>query len=591
MRRAWGGSFTIFHKLVVAFLLLIIPLNLISLHFIDQGKNSVKEQLVRSLESKVDYYSNLLETDMDRIRRLQREMLLDKDLQGIAYQNPILPVYDRSQMTLRIRRSLELIRGTSVYVDKINAYIPAIDRMISNSYYGSLPMEEYRAVVESVSGMEGQVSLQWNDRWLESMSYPERLLSTETYKPEIVLTVELSTRMLKQALGQMADYAQSGAALLRAEGGPLVSDGADQRIVESLIASIPPATEQPRTGRKQIVLDSTPYLAAYRYSPGLKATLVTYVAEREVFGELDAYRWWIVQLSIASVAIILLFSYWIYRVLHKPLSALVRSFRRAEQGKLEPIRHTGRRDEFGYLYEQYNQMADRLDVLIHQVYEQKLRARSSELKQLQSQINPHFLYNTYFILYRLANIEDTENVARFSSYLGEYFQYIARHQSDEVPLELEVKHTETYAKIQNIRFDDRIAIRIEPLPPEAAHLIVPKLILQPIVENAYKHGLENKREDGILVMSYNYKRGDRLTIAIEDNGSRMTDGEVERLNISLYERDMEVEGTGLTNVHRRLRLLYGEDCGIRLSVSEYGGLKVELDIPCACEEEPACTES
>src|SRR5690606_13977204 len=99
--------------------------------------------------------------------------------------------------------------------------------------------------------------------------------------------------------------------------------------------------------------------------------------------------------------------------------------------------------------------------LIHQVYEQQLRAQSSELKQLQSQINPHFLYNTYFILYRLAKLNDNESIARFSHYLGDYFQYITRNASEDIPLEMEFKHAMTYAEIENIRFNNRIQVHFE----------------------------------------------------------------------------------------------------------------------------------
>ncbi|MBO9604863.1 MAG: histidine kinase [Paenibacillaceae bacterium] len=341
-------------------------------------------------------------------------------------------------------------------------------------------------------------------------------------------------------------------------------------------------------GLTQATLDGTSYLVAMRPVPALHAAVVAYVAERDVYGKIDAYSGWIAELAIVAVVIVLFFSYWIYRIIHQPLALLVKSFRHAEKGQLVPIGSTSRHDEFGYLYKQYNRTIEKLDELIHQVYEQKLRAQASELKQLQSQINPHFLYNTYFTLYRLAMIEDNESVARFSSYLGEYFHYITRHPDDAVPLRLEVKHTQTYAEIQRFRFDDRITTFWDPVPDDAAELVVPKLILQPIIENAYKHGLENKLTGGGLRIRFRHDAAAAtLAIAIEDNGSVVSLQDAAGWTLPLHARDEAAEGTGLRNVHRRLQLMYGETSGITLAVSEeFGGLQVMLTIRYGKKEQP-----
>ena len=101
-------------------------------------------------------------------------------------------------------------------------------------------------------------------------------------------------------------------------------------------------------------------------------------------------------------------------------------------------------------------MVSKLNVLVKEVYEQKIRSQRAELKQLQSQVNPHFLYNSYFVLYRLAKIPDVDNVLRMARHLGEYFRFITRSRSDEVTLEEELKHTLAYIQIQMYRFDQRV---------------------------------------------------------------------------------------------------------------------------------------
>ena len=113
-----------------------------------------------------------------------------------------------------------------------------------------------------------------------------------------------------------------------------------------------------------------------------------------------------------------------------------------------------------------------------------------ELKQLQSQINPHFLYNSFFNIYRLAKDEDYENLTCFTQYLGSYYQYITRSASDEVSLLDEYNHAKTYCNIQQMRFHNRLELKMAPLPEAFAGYRVPRLIMQPIIENAFEHGLK-----------------------------------------------------------------------------------------------------
>ena len=133
-------------------------------------------------------------------------------------------------------------------------------------------------------------------------------------------------------------------------------------------------------------------------------------------------------------------------------------------------------------------MLDRISSLIDQVYRQKILYQESELKQLQSQINPHFLYNSYFVLYDMAINEDYENLAEFARHMGTYFQYITRSSSHVSRLYDEVEHARIYANFQAHRFRNRIAMEFDQLPEDLHDCLVPKVILQPVIENAFELG-------------------------------------------------------------------------------------------------------
>jgi two-component system sensor histidine kinase YesM len=283
-------------------------------------------------------------------------------------------------------------------------------------------------------------------------------------------------------------------------------------------------------------------------------------------------------LSFISAIIIAFFSYVIYRLIHRPLRTLVRAFRAVEQGDFNRTVQYRFKDEFSYLYSQFNSMVERLRVLVHEVYEQQFRAQVSEFRQLQSQINPHFLYNSFFTLSRIAKNEDYENVTRFTRYLGEYFQFITRDGAGEVELEAEWNFAKTFVDIQAFRFSNRIEVRLGDLPLGCKKVMVPRLFLQPVIENAYNHGLANKKKDGIIEVVFQEHEA-CLSIMVEDNGEELSDKLLSELKTKLLFTQSPPETTGLVNVHRRIQIRFGERFGLRLSRGSLGGLRIEIRIP------------
>jgi len=214
---------------------------------------------------------------------------------------------------------------------------------------------------------------------------------------------------------------------------------------------------------------------------------------------------------------------------------------------------------------------------IHQEYKQRIKAQQAQLVRLQSQINTHFLYNSYFILHRMILLEDNENAVRFSQSLGTYLKFITRNDGDLTPLSKEIEHARVYAEIQAMRFSSRIRVQFGDLPNEWADTIVPRLIVQPIIENSFKYGLENKVSEGLLTISFE-ATGQVLSVITEDNGEELSDTDLQRLLSSLKAKDDIVETTGLINIHKRLRYHFGSGSGLEFFRSDLGGLKTVIRI-------------
>jgi len=568
---------TIFPKLFLAFTLLVAPLYGIALLMNKLGEARLLDELSKSLSAKVDFYSDHLEVENQHMVSLLEQYLLDKDIQHLTYLHETMSLSEFTGTINRVQSKLEQLTRSSIYAKEAGVHILTLNRSLSSLAAISSELSPDFEALRSLASGGGRGFFYWQQRMFLAIAHPG--IETVRVPPGFILFVELDMQALERTLSTFEVHEQSGVALVYMEHDARLSDRSDPE----MLALLEPMLQQKYEaeiyeGAERLTQGGKQYYIAYNYSHTMDHYLVAYIPMDQMLGPIQMYSSLLWALSLLSFVVIIAYSYWIYRLIHKPLQTLTSAFRKAEHGQLSPVRLPKPDDEFLYLFQRFNMMMEKLDVLIHQEYEQRLRAQSSELKQLQAQINPHFLYNTYFILYRLAKLNDNESIAHFSQYLGEYFQYITRNGSEEVPLEMEVRHSQTYAEIQSIRFNGRIRVEFEPLPKEVGGLFVPRLILQPIIENAYKHGLEARRKSGLIAVRIRIEGGE-LLISVEDDGGQLTDEQLARLASSLRLQGNEMEYTGLLNVHRRLQIRFGGDAGVIVERGDLGGLRVTLRLP------------
>ncbi|QHT59109.1 HAMP domain-containing protein [Paenibacillus lycopersici] len=557
-------------------MLTLTPLYIIGWRMNEIGSSRVQKEITDSLVSRSSLYMNMLEFDLDGVIRQLQEFVNDDDLLKLTSSSEVMSEIEKMQSQLRLKSRLDLLKKSSKFAEDAIAFIPEMDRTVSanNNIIGDFDKAQFEALTKSTNRFEAPF-LVWHDRIFISLPYPDPAVAGNQ-KPVFLLTVEISRSKLEAALQEFTN--EGGRTALVGNKQPFIITNGATAVDEELVHDFQRVGAYGKEEKLQSVdWKGSPYLLVYNYSDKLDMSLLMYVPEAKANASLQVYRTWFYVLSAVSVVLVLLFSYSIYLIIHMPLKRLVRSFRRIEQGQFNLEVHYPLQDEFGYLYGQFNGMVRRLDVLVHEVYEQQYRARLAELRHLQSQINPHFLYNSYFILYRMAKQRDHDNVIYFTKHLGEYFQYITRDGSDEVPLASEIHHARTYAEIQSIRFSERIEVAFEEVPEGIREFPVPRLIVQPIIENAYNHGLENKRRGGLISVGFR-ARESAIDIVIEDNGDDMNADKLRMLQAGLLDKAEPSEHTGLLNVHRRIIIRYGGG-GLKLDLGTEGGLRVTITIP------------
>jgi len=533
--------------------------------------NNASDDMSRATVTQLNYFLEDLDREIEWMEIQQFDLLEDSVLSKLAFTWSKMSIVERREKLNYLLHRLTTFKNSSVYIKDINVHIYSISKTVSatNSVV-DLDEQAYTELINNVSLNHDRLYYSGDALHLIASKYG----GGKGDLPNYVVQIELDPEKLKESLQQLSVYEDSGSFLIsRSSAFTVLSNDESTKVVDSYLNE----EKEVRDSVSVLSIDQEKFHMDKAYSNKLKLTLVSYLPEETVKRPLSFFYKWAWLFAIASLIAIIVFSYSTYRFIHKPLLLLVQSFRRMEAGELDrPIDHD-KKDEFGYLYTRFNHMLTKLKSLIDQDYRQKLMMQKSELKQLQSQINPHFLYNSFFILNSLAKVGDVERIELFTNMLGEYFRFITRNGEDLVLLSEEIKHSRMYTDIQELRFSRRIRVQFDDLPIEMESINVPRLIVQPIIENAYEHSLEKMSEQGLLSITFENVQ-DTIHIIVEDNGDQLSDEQLFKLQHRLQHNSEENEMTGIINIHRRLLLTYGESSGLTLERSELKGLKVRICI-------------
>lgn len=292
---------------------------------------------------------------------------------------------------------------------------------------------------------------------------------------------------------------------------------------------------------------------------------------------IGSYIVWAIATSIVLVAIA---SYVLSTQITRPLASLMRKMQRIERGETNVDLLDDSSDEMQKVTQRMDSMIDNIQGLTRDIYAYQIQGKVMELQALQSQINPHFLYNTLQSIKALAVIGRTSEISTMVTLIGGMLRYAINNVQESVTVEQELQHADTYIKIQGYRYPDQFKYEAS-CDSKLAETLVPKLILQPVIENAILHGFEGGKKGSIVVVVE--RKGTEMQINVADNGKGMTPEEEERMRIKLDHRPASVQngegGVGLLNVHHRIRMKYGEGYGISFDTAPGLGTRITIRIP------------
>ena len=286
----------------------------------------------------------------------------------------------------------------------------------------------------------------------------------------------------------------------------------------------------------------------------------------------------IIVFAVILLAIIFL-SYQIPHSITRPIKRISEVTDQVAKGDLTVRSNVRAGAEVNVLNDSLNTMIDKINELLEQVTKEQVRLRKAEFELLQAQINPHFLYNTLDAIVWLAEAGEQKKVVSMVGSLSEFFRMSLNQGKDIVSVKEELQHVRSYLEIQQVRYQDILEYELH-VPELLNTYLIPKITIQPLVENALYHGIKNKRGVGKITIT-GYEKEGIFFLLIEDNGIGITQERLEQVRNGILGKVSTGKAIyGLYNVNERIRLNFGEEYGISLDSSYGEWTKVKVMLPC-----------
>ncbi|CAG7644418.1 hypothetical protein PAESOLCIP111_04696 [Paenibacillus solanacearum] len=563
-------------KVILLIFFLIAPIFVIYLYSNQQSTQVVEEQINIANQNRVSHFLNAIEDTMEQVSVYANIVTKDPDFVELAAGVVPENGYDYSLMIGTIERKLGLFSLSTSWMNRISVYFPALELAVSSQTPIAYHKEELAGQLRQGTGWtlrNVQVSGIARRVFTRYFVGPSAATAADLSKSSIIVEVDLMEDNITQLLDSFKTKGNNDPFFYKASGEYVLNSSSDEPMVREIIQSSAAGLDGPNPRQSVVRLHGKQYLIYALTSDKLGWTLVDYVPLEDILAPVTRSK----HLFYLTSGLLLLFgviaAFLLYVHVQVPIRSLAQSAFQIKKGELSTRITAKQNRDFQLLVTQFNEMAAQIQHLIEKVYLSDIRAKEASMKQLQSQINPHFLYNSLAFIVSMAKMERTQPIVSMAHSLADYYRYTTRNDRMITTVRDELAFVTSYAEVMNWQLGK---IRCETQMPEPLlHETIPRLLIQPIVENAIVHGLEPKPEDGIIRISGEEEQGWRRII-VEDDGVGMSPSELETLRERLERPELPPRSCGLWNVHMRLRYHFGEGAGMIVESADSGGLRVTL---------------
>ncbi|WP_127534388.1 sensor histidine kinase [Paenibacillus kobensis] len=567
------GKLNIFTKIMIVIVLMLTPIIVMYNSSNKTSTGVVEQELLQINLNRIRFFVEQMDVEADRLWRAAFVVAADPDTLQLQLRSSE-PDYSVLASKRLLLQKLDMQSTTFEWVNDFTVYSPLSDVVVSTNlkqvydkeYFKSASQEhwDYRVIVTD-RGPE--------KAFVRDLITPFASLS-EQGDPNLYVEVTFSSANLVKMLERFMQGSVGQPFLYHPGFDPIMPRERDSVLIDAMAEQFE-RIKAPNTseGSVKITFRNEPYLVNYVTSASLGWYMVDFQPLAKVLAPIDhskrmfyAAGLLLLVMGIASAALL-------YRNVQKPINDLIRAVKSLRRGAYDHRIKPKSNNEFHYLIEQFNLMSEDIQTLIDKVYAEQLHAKESSLKHLQAQINPHFLYNNFAYIQSMAQLERTKVIVAFTQHLSQYYRYTTRTEQQLTSLAEEMDLIRNYLEIHRMQ-SERLQFH-EHIEDGMMSILMPRLLLQPLVENAIVHGMEGKAGKFEIVITGS-RTEDGWELFVEDNGVGMQQDEMEALKSSLLLQGSADRSLGLRNVHQRLKHYFGPSSGLRIEHSSLGGLRVGL---------------
>ncbi|WP_052088034.1 cache domain-containing sensor histidine kinase [Paenibacillus wynnii] len=572
--KPWSG-FSLFAKMNSLIIVLFIPIIILYTYSNDVTYKVVSKELLKSNTKQLTFLSSQIDSRIQQMMDFSLTFSSDPNVRKFNGFNLWEDRYDRMQTRYIIQEKMLLQSGvTDIWPTRYAVHSEQNKDVISN--YSKSGGYDENVLKRNMSGKwtYGDGGTDSHDElkafyWFYTDSLAQPGMWTGS---NLVIEASFSYENIQNMLDSYKAGGQGDPFFYHKGDTPILNRSADKQISTEFVRYL---DEHPpeNTTQNVVKLGGESYLVSSVKSTNLDWHLVDVVPLDQILEPISFSR------NLFYLSMFLLFvvgisaSILLYRNVQRPIKKLIHGLRRVQRGDYSVRLHTKDRNEFSFVFYRFNDMSHQIQDLIENVFNEKIRAREATLKQLQAQINPHFLYNCLGYIINMAQMKDEEAVVSMAYNLSAYYRYTTRMERETATLDEEIRLLINYLDIQKLR-NGRIEYHID-ISEEMKTQYVPRLMLQPIVENSVIHGVGKSYTSGEIRISGEIADG-FCRIYIDDDGQGLNPEQEDALNRKMQEPLQEEMGCGLWNTNQRIIHQFGNHSSLHFKKSPLGGLRTEV---------------
>lgn len=579
------------NRLLLYFLLLVIlPTSIISLTIYVNSNQTIKENISVSVQQNLSMVESMVLQKFEEMNTLMDSIYLNGQMTvKLSAERPAdqIGIVNELADLDKLISGYVLNNGGSQYIPKLymlnrpeylqynfSKYVTTLNIIEQEKWYTKLPPKARYLVIGLTKRPDARDSGY-------TIMLGKRLFGVNNIALpySALLTLEANIQEFNRILSLLKPSANSSIFILDETGAVAVSP--DPALLSANLSDIPyikTIMSRPQ-GRMidsiEMDVENRNSLVTYRTIKELGWTVVSISPMSDLNGKLIAIRNIMYAVLGLCMALAVIIAVILSNSITRPILQVIRSMSYAKSGNFDMEVEYKPKDEFSHLVNQYNKMIRQIKELFHKLYVSEVKKKEADLKALQAQINPHFLYNTLDSINWIALRHQVPDISKMVTSLSDFFRYSLNKGNTIITVKDELKQVESYLAIQQIRFKERLSYTIE-VEPEICDCYTIKLILQPLVENSLIHGIEKRLGPGIIGIT-GYLDDGWVRIEVKDNGIV---ADVDSLNAMLEEpEESGARSFGLNNVHQRIRRAFGQPAGLRIVNNEERGVTVIVTFP------------